>query len=125
MAKTTSARTKIVDALLLGSAIWLAGYVASIVLYGFVSKAILGWILFFIFTPLTVYIAYLRFRKRKETIAYYSAVALAWAVLAIIFDYVFIVKALNAQGYYKADVFVYYLVTFLVPLVVGSKYGRG
>ena len=96
----------------------------SIVLYGFVPKSILGLILFVLLTPLTAYIAYLRFRKREETLAYYFAVALVWTALAMILDYFFIVKAFNAQGYYKADVFVYYLTTFIIPLAVGFKYGR-
>ena len=52
-------------------------------------------------------------------------VALVWVVLAMILDYLFIVMAFNNQSYYKADVFVYYLVTFLVPFVVGFRYGRG
>ncbi len=124
MAKATRVKTRIVDIFLLGSAIWLLGYVVSIVLYGFVPNSILGLILFVLLTPLTVYIAYLRFRKRKETATYYFAVALVWVVLAIAFDYIFIVKAFNSQGYYKADVFVYYLTTFIIPLAVGFKYGR-
>lgn len=125
MTKQTGFKTRFVDTLLFGSAIWVLGYVASIILYSFVPNSLLGWILFVIFTPLTIYIAYLRFNGRKETVAYYSVVALVWVVLAIVFDYVFIVKAFNTQSYYKADVFVYYLTTFIVPLVVGFKYGRG
>jgi hypothetical protein len=124
MAKATGIKTKLVDAVLLGSAIWLIGYIISIILYGFVPSSLLGWILFVLLTPLTVYIAYLRFRNRKETTGYYIVVALVWVILAVVFDYLFIVKALNAQNYYKADVFVYYLVTFLVPFAVGLKYGR-
>ena len=124
MAKATGIKTKLVDAVLLGSAIWLIGYIASIILYGFAPSSLLGWVLFVLLTPLTIYIAYLRFRKRKETAAYYAAVALVWVVLAMVLDYVFIVKALNAQGYYKADVFVYYLTTFIVPFAVGLRYGR-
>ncbi len=125
MAKATSIKTRIADTLLLGSAIWLLGYIISIVLYGFVPSSLLGWVLFVLLTPVTIYIAYLRFKKRKETLAYYAMVALVWVVLAMILDYLFIVMAFNNQSYYKADVFVYYLVTFLVPFVVGFRYGRG
>ena len=118
-------KTKIIDILLLGLALWLMGYVASILLYGFVSNVILGWVLFVIFTPVAVCISFLRFRKRKEAIVYYFVVALAWMLIAIAFDYLFIVKTFGVSNYYKLDVFVYYLTTFLVPLLVGYRYGRG
>ena len=34
-------------------------------------------------------------------------------------DYLFIVLLFSSQSYYQADVIVYYLVTFLIPLGVG------
>jgi hypothetical protein len=124
MAKATGIKTKLIDAVLLGSAIWLIGYIVSIILYGLVPSSLLGWVLFVLLAPLTVYITYLRFRKRKETAAYYFAVALVWVMLAVVFDYLLIVKAFGAQGYYKADVFVYYLTTFIITIAVGLKYGQ-
>jgi hypothetical protein len=37
-----------------------------------------------------------------------------------VFDYFFIVKAFNPpDGYYKLDVYVYYLLTFIIPVAVG------
>ncbi len=38
----------------------------------------------------------------------------------IIFDYFFLVKMFKpADGYYKLDVYLYYVLTFILPLVVG------
>ncbi len=116
-------KTKLIDTLLLGFVIWLIGYIASIILYFFVPKEILGWVLFIIFTPLMLYMPYKRFRNREETAVYYFLVALVWLLIAVVFDYVFIVKLFNSQDYYKLDVFVYYAVTFLAPFLIGLKYG--
>lgn len=38
----------------------------------------------------------------------------------MILDYVFIVKAFNpSDGYYKVDVYLYYALTFLLPVTIG------
>jgi nicotinamide riboside transporter PnuC len=46
--------------------------------------------------------------------------AVIWTVIAVLFDYLFIVKAFKpADGYYKPDVYLYYALTFIVPLLIG------
>ena len=41
-------------------------------------------------------------------------------LIAVICDYFFLVKAFNpADGYYKLDVYLYYGLTFILPLAVG------
>jgi hypothetical protein len=117
-------RTKLIDTFGLGFVIWLVGFVASIILWGFVSHDILGWVLFLIFIPLMLYLPYMRFRERKERLSYYLIVGLVWLLVAVVFDYIFIVKLFNSQDYYKLDVFVYYAVTFLMPLIVGLEIRR-
>jgi hypothetical protein len=48
--------------------------------------------------------------------------AIVWTLIAIVFDYLFIVKALNpADGYYKLDVFLYYALTFILPLAAYTR----
>lgn len=116
-------RTRLADSLGLGIGVWLMGYIASLVLFFVVPASLLGWVLFVIFTPVTSYIAYLRFGKRSEDIAYYLKIAAAWTLIAMILDYVFIVMAFDSKGYYKPDVFVYYAATFAIPLLVGWEYG--
>lgn len=118
-------RRKLVDTLGLGVGIWLIGYIASIILYFVIPNSILGWVLFVIFTPIVLCIAYLRFRKRKESIGYYLAIAVVWTITAIVLDYIFIVTLFNNNSYYKIDVFVYYLTTFVIPLLIGYIYRRG
>lgn len=117
-------KTKLVDALGLGICFWLMGYVVSLILFFILPSSILGWVLLVIFTPICLYLSYLRFRKRGEGITYYLIIGVVWAIIAMILDYIFIVVAFHSQGYYKLDVFVYYATTFIIPLLIGWKYGK-
>ena len=122
MSKLT--KTTLVDAPLLGIFVWLIGYLAGIVLYFLISPDMLGWVLFAIFTPIVILLCYKRFGKREESISYYAFVAAVWLVVALVFDYLFLVKLLNPPVYYKLDVYVYYASTFLIPFLVGVEFGR-
>lgn len=54
--------------------------------------------------------------------SYYFCVAIVWTLIAVVLDYVFIVKAFKpADGYYKPDVYLYYVLTFILPLLVGWR----
>lgn len=115
-------RITMTDTLGLGAGLWLIGYLASLALFFTPLKGVLGWILFVILTPVTTYIAYRVFGNRKEGLAYYAIVAVSWLAIAIVLDYVFIVTLYSQPQYYAPDVFAYYAVTFLIPLMVGWKY---
>ena len=118
-----SRKTVLVDAPLLGFLVWLMGYLAGMALYFEVSPDVLGWVLFVIFTPIVILLCYWRFRKRNESISYYALVAAVWLVIAVVFDYLFLVRLLNPPAYYKLDVYVYYASTFFIPFLVGAKFG--
>jgi hypothetical protein len=48
--------------------------------------------------------------------------AIVWVLIAVICDYFFLVKAFKpADGYYKLDVYVYYFLTFALPILVGWR----
>ncbi len=52
----------------------------------------------------------------------YFILGAIWALTAIIFDYFFLVRLFKlADGYYKLDVYLYYLITFILPLLFGWK----
>jgi hypothetical protein len=56
----------------------------------------------------------------RRHMQYYFILAVVWTIIAVSFDYMFIIKAFNpADGYYKLDVYLYYAITFLTPLIVG------
>ena len=103
----------------LGTGLWVIGYLASLVLVFTPFAGIMGWILFAIFTPATVAIAWWWFRQREALpVQYYAGVGAAWVLIAVVLDYLFIVLLFQAT-YYGPDVFVYYVVTFLIPVGVG------
>ena len=45
-------------------------------------------------------------------------------LIAVVFDYLLIVRAFNVQNYYGLDVFIYYGLTFLIPVAMGMGYGK-
>jgi len=103
----------------LGTALWLIGYLASLVLFFTPCAGIMGWILIAVFTPVTIMITWWWFKRRTSlSLQYYAVVGVAWMLIAVVLDYLFIVLLFNAT-YYDPDVFVYYAVTFLIPLGVG------
>jgi hypothetical protein len=103
----------------LGTVLWLIGYLASLVLFFTPFAGIMGWILIALFTPVTIAIAWWWFRKRERLpLQYYAGVGVAWALIAVVLDSLFIVLLFQTT-YYSFDVFVYYTVTFLIPVGVG------
>jgi hypothetical protein len=108
----------------LGSFFWLTGYIASMVLFFSPVAGIMGWILLVVFTPVTVAITWWWFRSRERLpLQYYAGIGLGWMLIAMVLDFLFIVL-LFQTAYYKPDVFVYYLVTFLIPVGVGLYLNR-
>ncbi len=108
-----------------GIALWLIGYLASLVLFFTPYAATMGWILAAIFTPITIVITWWWFRKREHlSEQYFAGVGVAWVLIAVAFDYLFIVLVFRAASYYKPDVFLYYTLTFLIPVGVGLYLDR-
>ncbi len=108
------------DTLGWGFVLWLIGYALGIILFMIVPTSILGWIIMPIGIVITLWVL---FKKIKNTaFQYYLSVAVAWTLIAIVFDYFFLVKVFKpADGYYKLDVYLYYALTFILPLVVGWR----
>ena len=106
------------DTLGLGSLLWLIGYLMSLVLFFSPFSAVMGWIITAVFTPVTIVITWWWFRERDLAITYFIRVGAIWAALAVVLDYLFIVRLFQAI-YYGPDVFVYYALTFLIPVGVG------
>jgi hypothetical protein len=102
------------DTLGWGFLLWLIGYILGIVLFMFVPPALLGWVIM----PIGIFLTLWVLLKQVRTPYLYLAVS--WTLIAIIMDYFLLVKVFKpADGYYKLDVYLYYLITFLLPLLVG------
>ncbi len=106
------------DSLGWGFILWLIGYVLGIVLFFVLPTFLIGWVIL----PIGLTITFLVLLKKVMggTLAYYFLLAIIWTMIAIVFDYLFIIKAFNPKdGYYKLDVYLYYVFTFISPLIVG------
>lgn len=122
--KTPPMKQWIKDMIGLGTGFWLLGYIFSIVLFFSPYTRSMGEILLSVCTPATIAISWWWFRDRDHPREYYLKVGLAWTVLAIVLDFLFIVMLLQAT-YYGGDVFVYYALTFLIPVGIGYYLAGG
>lgn len=106
------------DTVGLGTALWLFGYLISLVLFFSPFASIMGWIITAMLTPVTIVITWWWFKGRNLPLTYYAEVGIVWTVIAVVLDYLFIVSLFQAT-YYSIDVFLYYTLTFLIPIGVG------
>lgn len=102
-----------------GFILWLIGYALGIMLFVVVPPSMIGLII----TPIGIVITiWVLLKKIKgEGIGYYLKLSIAWIIIAAVSDYFFLVKAFKpADGYYKLDVYLYYTLTFILPIAVGQ-----
>lgn len=108
------------DAVGWGFILWLIGYVLGIILFAIVPPSALGWVIMPIGIAITLWV--LLKKIKGKSLRYYLLIASVWTLIAIVFDYVFLVKIFKpVDGYYKLDVYIYYIITFIIPLLVGWK----
>lgn len=109
----------LLDTLAWGFTLWLIGYILGFILFFIVPPTMIGWVIAPIGTAITLFVL---FKKIKNSeLKYYLFLASVWTLMAILLDYLFIVKLLNPVGYYKPAVYFYYSLTFALPLFVGCK----
>jgi len=113
------------DTLGLGTCFWLIGYVAGMVLFFTPFSGSMGWIIMVIFTPFTIAVTWWWFRPRAHlSLQYYAGVGIAWMLIAVVLDYLFIGGLVGATTYYALQVFLYYALMFLIPVGVGLYLDR-
>jgi hypothetical protein len=106
------------DTLGWGILVWLMGYILGFVFFALVPSYAIGYFV----TPLGVaFTLWVLFKKVKsKTFAEYVAIGAVWTILAMALDYIFILLLLHpTDGYYKFDVYLYYTLAFLLPVMVG------
>ncbi|NTW22891.1 hypothetical protein HGA34_05140 [Candidatus Falkowbacteria bacterium] len=103
-----------------GFLLWLVGYVIGIALFPFVPGWAIGWIIMPIGIVLTLGVL---FRKIDSAeFSHYLSLAAIWTAIAVVFDYFFLVLIFKpADGYYKLDVYAYYVLMFVLPIAVGLR----
>lgn len=102
------------DGLGWGIALWFIGYVLGIALFPVVSADQIGWYIMPVGVVITLWVL---LKKIKGTsFQHYIVVAVIWTLIAVVFDYLFLVLLFKPKdGYYKLDVYIYYFLTFLMP----------
>ena len=104
-----------------GFVLWLIGYVLGIILFMIVPASLVGWLIMPIGIVITLWVLLKKVKGRSFN--YYFFLAVIWTLIAVVFDYFFLVRLFKpADGYYKPDVYLYYFLTFILPLTVGWKY---
>lgn len=110
------------DSLGWGFLLWVIGYGLGIGLFMVMPGPLIGWVIMPIGIIITLWVL---IKKIKDTrMGYYLQLSIIWMLMAVIFDYLFIVKAFHSDSYYKFDVYVYYGLTFGFPLIVGWRKNR-
>jgi len=105
------------DTLGWGFILWFIGYVLGVILIFILPPSLIGWVIMPIGLIITFWV--LLKKVKLAGLRDYLILAAVWTVIAVVFDYIFIVKAFHpADGYYKPDVYLYYLLTFIAPLIV-------
>jgi hypothetical protein len=111
------------DLLSWGLLLWVAGYLLGFIFYAFVPAPFIGWGVMPLGMGLTCLVLWKR--VRVDSIRDSLLLGIAWSAIAVACDYLFIVKLLNPpDGYYKFDVYMYYLLTFALP-VAAARLRRG
>jgi hypothetical protein len=111
------------DSLLWGFILWFIGYALGIILFMFVPASILGWVISPIGTVITLWVLIKKIKSSPWL--YYLLLGVVWTLVAVICDYFFLVKAFNpTDGYYKLNVYLYYTLMFVLPLIVGAVKAR-
>jgi hypothetical protein len=108
------------DGLGWGVLLWLIGYILGIVFFMFVPKNMIGWAI----TPIGIFITLWVLTKKikNNSLGYFLKIGTAWTLIALVFDYLFIVQLFKSGvDYYKPDVYLYYALTFILPVVVGWR----
>ena len=114
------------DTVYAGTLLWLAGYLASMAVYfSGLSYPVWGRVVLVLYIPCTTVAAWIWFRERDLPLRYYAGVGLAWSIIAMALDFPFIVLRFSAWQYYTPDVYLYYLLMFLIPVGAGTYIGTG
>lgn len=101
-----------------GFGLWLFGYILGFVFFALVPPAVLGWYIIPFGIAFTLWV--LLKKIQPGLFVNYFSLAIVWTLLAVVLDYFLLVKLLKpADGYYKLDVYLYYILTFALPLAVG------
>jgi hypothetical protein len=107
----------ILNTLFWGFILWLFGYILGLILFAFVPQDIIGFFILPLGVAVTLWV--LSKKAKRDSFGCYVGLGVIWTLIAVVLDYLFIVKLFKSTGYYKLDVYIYYGLTFILPLLFG------
>lgn len=106
------------DALGWGLLLWLIGYLLGFLLFALVPPSQIGWYIMSVGIVITLWVLFKKIQG--GSLQYYFNIGIVWVLIAIVCDYLFLALLLKpADGYYKPDVYLYYILTLTLPVIVG------
>ena len=113
----TNKRKIFLNTIFWGFVLWLFGYILGFVFFAFAPKDLIGWYIMPFGIIATLWVLFKKIKREKFTC--YFGLGIIWTTMAIVLDYFFLVKLLKVTDYYKLDVYIYYILTLIIPIVVG------
>lgn len=108
------------DAFGWGFLLWLIGFALGMILWALVPLWAIGWVVMPFAVALNLWVLFRR--VKGGTLSYYLLVGVVWTLIAVVCDYFLLVKVFKPEdGYYKLDVYLYYLLTFALPVFAGWR----
>lgn len=100
-----------------GVGLWFIGYALGFLFFAFVPPEQIGWYVMPLGIAITVFALYKW--VRMDSVRDVVMIGIGWSIIAVLFDYLFLVQLLHpVDGYYKFDVYLYYALTLALPLIV-------
>lgn len=112
-----SKKSIFLNTILWGFLLWLFGYALGFLFFAFVPKDTIGWFIMPFGIAVTLWV--LVKKIKRESFGCYIGLGMFWLIIAVVCDYFFLVKFLKAVDYYKLDVYLYYFLTFALPVLFG------
>jgi hypothetical protein len=100
-----------------GFILWLLGYVLGMIFFALVPPDMIGFYILPFGVAFTLW-ALLQKIKREKFLCYFR-LGLIWTIMAVLLDNLFIVQLFQSADYYKPDVYLHYILTFVLPIAVG------
>ncbi len=109
----------LIDTFVYGLVLWVIGFALGMALFPFVDVSIMGWFIMPVVLIVALILA-VRMRRRRSAapVSYFIGVGVVWVMVSLILDYLILVQAYNAEGFYDTDIVIYYVGMFLIPIVV-------
>ena len=97
--------------------LWVLGYVLGIDLFALGPKEQIGFYITPFGIAFTLWVLWKKI-KREELMCYFG-LGFIWTIMAVVLDYIFNVKLFHLADYYKPDVYLYYVLTLILPVAFG------